>query len=110
MALASISYIFWVFIEGAIAFVGKGGAITFINKGSLAIRGRLFKTAKAGVNKHNLKQQLMIYKLKSPLVLINSLISVSNHSIQSSSWVMLYSTYSTNLLFFIKDPYPITSE
>ena len=40
MPLVSISYIFKVFIKGAIAFIGKGGS---------AIGGRLFKTAKAGV-------------------------------------------------------------
>ena len=55
MALASISYVFKVFIKGAVAFISKGRAIIFINKGSLAIKRRLFKTAKAKVNKYNLK-------------------------------------------------------
>ena len=55
MALAFVSYIFKIFIGGAMAFINKGEAITFINKGSLAIKKRLFKTAKAGVNRHNLK-------------------------------------------------------
>ena len=55
MALVSISYIFKVFIGRAIAFIGKGGAIIFINKGSLAIKKKLFKTAKARVNGHNLR-------------------------------------------------------
>ena len=65
------------------------GAVTFIGKGSSAV-GRLFKTAKARVvddirvNRRNLRRRLMIYKLKGPLVLINSLISASNHSIQLS--------------------------
>jgi hypothetical protein len=82
VALASISYIFRVFIKGA---------ITFISKGSLFIKGRLFKIAKArvvdnikGVIRRNLKQQLIIYKLKDPLVLIYSLISAFNHSIKLS--------------------------
>ena len=69
VALASISYIFKA----------------FISKGGLAIV-KSFKTAKAGVvdnikgvNKHNLRQRLIIYKLKGPLLLINSLISISNY-------------------------------
>jgi hypothetical protein len=33
------------------------------------------------VNKYNLRRQLMIYKLKGPLLLINSLISASNYSV-----------------------------
>ena len=70
MALASVGCIFKVFI-------GKGGS---------AIK-RSFKTAKIkvdnikGVNKRDLRQQLIIYKLKSPLLLINSLISTSNYFI-----------------------------
>ena len=66
------------------AFIGERGAVIFINKGSLAIRGRLFKTAKARINRRNLRQWLIIYKLKGPLVLINSLISAFNYSIGSS--------------------------
>ena len=107
MALASIGYIFKVFIKRAIAFINKGGAITFINKGSLAIKKRLFKTAKAKINGHDLKWQLIIYKLKGPSVLINSLIFISNYSIRLSSWATSYSTYSSDLLFFIKNPYSI---
>ena len=63
------------------------GAVIFINKRGLAIK-RLFKAAKARVidnikkvNRHNLKQQLIIYKLKGPLLLIYSLISISNYSV-----------------------------
>ena len=56
VTLVSISYIFKVFIGGAVAFVNKGGAIIFINKGSLAIGEKLFKTAKAKVNRYNLRQ------------------------------------------------------
>ena len=79
VTLVSVSYIFKVFIGGAIAFINKGGAVTFINKGSLAVRGGLFKIAKAKVNRRNLRQRLIIYKLKGPLVLINSLISIFNY-------------------------------
>ena len=56
MLLVSISCVFRVFIEGAVAFIGKGGAVIFVDKGSLAIGGRLFKTAKARVNRHDLRQ------------------------------------------------------
>jgi len=75
VALASISYIFKVFIEGAVTFIEGavtfiggvltfiGGAITFIGKESSAIGGGLFKAAKAGVaddikgvNRHNSRQ------------------------------------------------------
>ena len=55
MALTFISCVFRVFIKEAMAFIGEGGAVIFINKGSLAIERRLFKTAKAGVNGYNLK-------------------------------------------------------
>ena len=82
------------------AFVGKGGS---------TVRGRLFKAAEAGViddikgvNKHDLRQWLIIYKLKGPLLLINSLISVSDYSVGLSSWATSYSIYSTNLLFLLK--------
>jgi hypothetical protein len=82
VALASVGYIFRVFIEGA---------VTFIDKGSSAVGGRSFKIAKAGVvddikgvDRRNLRQRLITYKLKGPLLLINSLISISNHSIGSS--------------------------
>ena len=72
-------------IEGAVTSIG--GAVTFIGKGSSAIGGGLFKTAGVrvgavkGVNKHNLRRWLIIYELKRPLLLMYSLISVSNHSI-----------------------------
>ena len=74
-----------IFIKGAVIFIR--GAVIFISKGGLAIE-RLFKTAKTkiadnikGVNRYNLKQWLIIYKLKSPLLLIYSLISIFNYSI-----------------------------
>ena len=63
-----------------------GGAVTSIGKGSSAI-GRSFKIARVrvgdvkGVNKRNLRQRLIIYKLKRPSLLIYSLISISNYSI-----------------------------
>jgi len=83
VALASIGCVFRVFVEGAVTFIGKG---------SLAIGGRLFKIAKAGVvddikgvNGRDLRRRLITYKLKGPLLLINSLISASNHSIGLSS-------------------------
>ena len=38
-----------------------------------------------GVNKHDLRRQFIAYKLKGPLLLINSLISLSNYSVRSSS-------------------------
>jgi predicted mannosyl-3-phosphoglycerate phosphatase (HAD superfamily) len=85
VALAFISYIFRVFIEGAVAFISEGGAVIFIDKGSLAVEGRLFKTAEAGVNRHDLRQRLITYKLKGPSAVINSLISTSDYSIGSSS-------------------------
>ena len=68
------------FIEGAITFIGKG-AITSIGEGSSAI-GRSFKTARVRVsNKRNLRRRLITYELKGPLLLIYSLISISNYSI-----------------------------
>jgi hypothetical protein len=81
VTLVSISCIFKAFIKGAVAFINKGEAVIFIGKGSLDIGGRSFKTAKAGVNEYNLKRRLIIYKLKNPSVLINSLISSSDYSI-----------------------------
>jgi hypothetical protein len=77
VALASVGYIFKTFIGGSVTFIGKRGSVI----------GGSFKAARVGVNnikgvnKYNLRQWLMVYKLKSPLVLINSLISASNHSI-----------------------------
>ena len=75
VTLASVSCIFRVFIGGAMMFVK--GAIIFIGKGSLAIRGP-FKTAEARVNKHNLRWRLITYKL-------NSLISALDYSVGLSS-------------------------
>ena len=91
-----------IFIEGAVIFISKGavisiegaiifigGAVISINKGSLAVE-RLFKIARVrvdevkGVNKYNLRRQLIIYKLKGLLLLIYSLISLSNYFIGSS--------------------------
>jgi hypothetical protein len=107
------------FIGGAVAFVGGaaifiGRAIIFIGKGSLAV-GRSFKIARArvannikGVNRRSkLRQRLITYKLKGPLVLINSLISTSDHSIRSSSWATSYSACGTNLLFLLKTHTPL---
>ena len=37
------------------------------------------------VSEYNLKRQLIIYKLKGPLLLINSLISISDYSVKLSS-------------------------
>ena len=80
------------FVEGAIMFVE--GAITFIGEGGSAVGGGLFKTAGIGtrvvnsikgVNKRDLRRQLITYKLKGPLLLRYSLISTSNYSIGSSS-------------------------
>jgi hypothetical protein len=88
VALVSVSYIFKAFIKIAMIFLE--GAVMFISKGSLAIK-KSFKVVKArvvdnikGVIRRNLKQQLIIYKLKDPLVLIYSLISAFNHSIKLS--------------------------
>ena len=71
VALASIGYIFKAFID----------------EGGLAII-KLFKAAEAKVvdnikkvNRRDLKQWLIIYKLKGPLLLINSLISIFNYFI-----------------------------
>jgi hypothetical protein len=99
LTLASVSYIFRVFIGGAVTFVGGAvtfvggavtfveGAVTFVGKESSAIGG-LFKAVKArvaddirGVDGRDLRRRLIIYKLKGPLVLMNSLISISDYSI-----------------------------
>ena len=88
------------------------GAVMFISKGSSAV-GKSFKTARVeidevkGVNKYNLRQQLMTYKLKGPLLLIYSLISSSNYSVGLFSWATSYSTYSTDLLFLLKTYTPL---
>jgi hypothetical protein len=60
-----------------VTFIGKGGSVV---KGSFKAAGVGVDDIK-GVNKHNLRRWLMAYKLKSPLVSINSLISISNHSV-----------------------------
>ena len=78
------------FIKGAVIFIGEGavisiegvvmfigGAMMSIDKGGSAIK-KSFKTAGVkvdnikGVNKYNLKQWLIIYKLKVPSLLIYS--------------------------------------
>jgi len=99
------------FVEGAVTFVGGAvifveGAVTFIGKGGSAIGG-LFKTARVGVddvgvNERDLRRRLIIYELKGPLLLINSLISASDHSVGSSLWATLYSACGTDLLFLLK--------
>jgi hypothetical protein len=77
MALASVGRVFRTFVRGSVIFIGEGGSV---------IRG-LFKAARVGVNnikevnKHNLRQWLIVYKLKGPLLLINSLISSSDYSV-----------------------------
>jgi len=81
--------------------------VTFIGKGGLAV-GRSFKTAGVrvgdvkGVNKRNLRRRLIAYELKGPLLLMYSLISLSNYSVGLSSWATLYSAYDTHLLFLLK--------
>jgi len=98
------------FVGGAVMFVR--GAVIFIGKGGSAV-GRSFKTARVGVgnikgvNKRDLRRRLIMYELKGPLLLIYSLISLSNHSIGSSSWATLYSAYGTNLLFLLKTHTPL---
>ena len=83
-----------IFIKGVVTSIKRAvtsvrEAVTFISKRGLAIK-RLFKTARVGVgnikgvNKHNLKQQLIIYKLKGPLLSIYNLISIFNYSIELS--------------------------
>ena len=76
-------------IEGVIIFIGR--AIIFIGKRSLFIGEGLFKIARVkvvdnikGFNKYNLKWRLIIYKLKYPLLLIYSLISIFNYFIRLS--------------------------
>jgi len=97
------------FIGGAVTFIE--GAVTFVSEGGSAVGGS-FKTARVRVdnvrvNKRDLRQWLIIYKLKGPLLLINSLISASNHSVVLSLWATLYSAYSTNLLFLLKTYTPL---
>ena len=59
LTLASIGYIFKAFIGEAVTFIKRavtfiGGAVIFISKGSLAVK-KVFKRAKAKVNKRDLK-------------------------------------------------------
>jgi len=74
-------------VEGAVMFIG--GAVTSVGEESSAV-GRLFKTAGVrvgdvkGVNKRDLRRWLIMYELKGPLLLIYSLISLSNYSVGSS--------------------------
>jgi hypothetical protein len=75
------------FVEGAVTFVG--GAVVFIGEGGSAVGG-LFETAgvrvdNVRVNERNLRRRLITYKLKGPSLSMNSLISISNHSVGSSS-------------------------
>jgi len=72
------------FVEGAVTFVG--GAVVFVGEGGLAV-GRSFEIAGVGVgdvegvDERDLRRWLMVYELKGPSVLMNSLISISDHSI-----------------------------
>ena len=71
-------------VEGAVTSVG--GAVTFVGEGGSAV-GRSFEAAGVGVgavegvNKRDLRRRLIIYELKRPLLLIYSLISLSNYSV-----------------------------
>jgi len=105
------------FVERAVAFIGGAvtfvrGAVTFVGKGGSAV-GRSFKTAGVGVgdvkgvNKRDLRRQLITYELKGSLLLMYSLISLSNYSIRLSLWATSYSAYSTNLLFLLKTHTPL---
>ena len=88
------------FIRGAMTFIGGavtsvwgavtsvGGAVTSVGKGSSAVGGGLFEIAGVGVvddikgvDERDLRQQLIIYELKRPSLLMYSLISVSDYSI-----------------------------
>ena len=72
------------FTKGAAIFIGE--AVTFVGNRGLVI-GRLFKAARVrvgavkGVNKCNLRWRLITYELKCSLLLIYSLISISDYSI-----------------------------
>jgi len=90
------------FIEGAVTFVGEGGSAV----------GGSFKTAgvgvdNVGVNERDLRRWLIIYELKGPSLSMNSLISISDHSVGLSLWATLYSAYSTDLLFLLKTHTPL---
>jgi len=97
------------FIGGAVTFIE--GAVTFVGEGGSAIGGS-FKTAgvrvdDVKVNKRDLRRRLIIYKLKGPSLLMNSLISASDHSVGLSSWATSYSTCGTDLLFLLKTYTPL---
>jgi len=104
VALASIEGAI-TFVEGAVTSIG--GAVTFVGEGGSAV-GRSFKIAGVGVgavkgvNKRDSRRRLIIYELKRPLLLMYSLISVSNHSVGLSLWATLYSACGTDLLFLLK--------
>jgi hypothetical protein len=104
VALASVGCVYRAFIEGAVAFVGKGSL--FVKGLSEAARAGVADDIK-GVNRRDLRRRLMIYKLKGPLVSMNSLISVSDYSVRLSLWAILYSIYSTDLLFLLKTYTPL---
>jgi len=92
------------FVGGAVTFVE--GAVTFVGEEGSAIGGS-FETAgvrvdDVRVNKRDLRRWLITYKLKGPLLLIYSLISLSDHSIGLSSWATSYSACGTDLLFLLK--------
>ena len=97
-----------ILVGGAVTFVG--GAVMFVGKGG-SVAGRSFKTAGVAdnirIDGHNLRRRLMTYELKGPSVLMNSLISASDHSIQSSSWAMSYSAYGIDLLLLLKTHTPL---
>ena len=104
-------------VEGAVTFIGGavtsvGGAVTFVGEGGSAV-GRSFETARVGVgavkgvDKRDLRQRLITYKLKRPSLLMYSLISASNHSVGLSSWATSYSAYDTDLLFLLKTHTPL---
>jgi len=79
-----------IFIGGAVMFVE--GAVMFVGEGGSAVGGGSFETAGVrvvddvkGVNKRDLRRRLITYELKGPSLLMYSLISLSNHSVGSSS-------------------------
>ena len=102
------------FIEGAMAFIGGAvtfveGAVTFVGEGGSAVGGGLFETAGVGVvddvegvDERNSRRRLITYELKRPLLSMYSLISLSDHSVGSSSWVTSYSACGSDLLFLLK--------
>ena len=98
-----------ILVGGAVTFVE--GAVTFVGEEGSAVGGS-FETAgvgvdDVGVNKRDLRRRLIIYKLKGPLLSMNSLISASDYSVGSSSWAILYSACGTNLLFLSKTHTPL---